>query len=107
MKEVAKVNKSVRFSAKTLTISDLLRKDTRNYEIPEFQRPYQWTDTQVSTLVNDLLDFFSNKNFHEFHYSLGSIICEYKNGYYDILDGQQRLTTLDIVLDVVSHCCPR
>lgn len=67
------------------------------FEIPEFQRPYAWTTEQVDDLLDDLL--FAMRRDMEEPYFLGSIVLikgdEPKS---QVVDGQQRLTTLTMLL---------
>lgn len=81
--------------AKSEKISGLL-------SIPEYQRPYCWTETQVQQLLNDLrsaLDHSQNTELqgHACPYYLGSIILHKSNHTLNIIDGQQRLTTLALI----------
>lgn len=71
------------------------------YVIPDFQRPYTWEEEQCLTLLNDIIDYFEEKgNTSEDEYYLGNIILYHipgdDKGY--IIDGQQRLTTLLLLL---------
>ena len=68
------------------------------FSLPDYQRPYSWTTTQHEQLISDLIE--ANK---ENEYFLGSIILQQVEkiggGYkYEIIDGQQRITTLQILL---------
>ncbi|MGM1055455.1 MAG: DUF262 domain-containing protein [Bacteroidota bacterium] len=94
------------------SISEILGK---NFFIPAYQRGYRWQDEQVTDLLADLYSFAtkSNKGEKEF-YCLQPIVvarCEDKvkkrnyllsqlddNIWYEIVDGQQRLTTLRILI---------
>lgn len=77
------------------------------YTVDYYQREYKWQTKQVSELINDLTDKFleSYEEGHERsaietygHYFLGSIIISDKDGKKFIIDGQQRLTTLTLLL---------
>lgn len=79
----------------------------RWYRVPEYQRPYVWENEQVETLLEDTIAAFrSNK---DSQYFLGSTVLKINEktndslSYeeYDLLDGQQRLTTLFLMLAVV------
>lgn len=64
--------------------------------IPYYQRPYRWQNTHIENLIND---FFKNiGNVEQAGYFLGSIVTVKKdqstNEYHDIIDGQQRITTV-------------
>lgn len=67
------------------------------FEIPRFQRPYAWTTEEVSELLDDLL-YAMNGNDQE-PYFLGSVILIKRDDpKSQIVDGQQRITTLTILL---------
>ncbi|WP_257993811.1 DUF262 domain-containing protein [Bacillus amyloliquefaciens] len=65
--------------------------------IPEYQRPYAWSDEQVQTLFDDLVEYTKNEN--ESTYFLGTIVSyENENNEQEIIDGQQRITSLFLLL---------
>lgn len=69
--------------------------DNHIYEIPKYQRPYSWTEDNVSELISDVADAFESDLIE---YFIGSIITiEKGKKQYDIVDGQQRLTTLTLI----------
>ena len=73
---------------------------SKPFVIPEYQRPYAWTDEQVETLFEDLWEFTatSGGTEREGSYFLGSIVSyENEDGEQEIIDGQQRIT-LSIML---------
>lgn len=72
------------------------------YHIPSYQRPYAWTEEETSVLFDDLYDFFSTEK--DDNYFLGSIVLvkEDDEAYSDVIDGQQRLTTLTILLATIA-----
>lgn len=77
---------------------------TKPFVIPEYQRPYAWTDEQVETLFEDLWEFtVSNGGTErEGSYFLGSIVSyENDNGEQEIIDGQQRITSLFLLLRAI------
>lgn len=75
-----------------------------NYNIPSYQRPYSWTIQEAGILFDDLYDFYKNEDKEE-NYFLGSIVLIKQDDYpkSDVIDGQQRLTTLTILLAVIAH----
>jgi hypothetical protein len=84
----------------------------RKYSIDYYQREYKWQRKQVAELLEDLAAKFldSYETGHERnavadygHYFLGSIIISDKNGQKFIIDGQQRLTTLTLLLIYLQH----
>ena len=74
------------------------------YHIPAYQRPYAWTVEETDTLFEDLYGFFTSENEDE-NYFLGSIVLikENTNRRADVIDGQQRLTTLTILFSVLAE----
>jgi hypothetical protein len=75
-----------------------------DYSIPSYQRPYSWTPVQANELFSDLYDF-CRKEEKEDTYFLGSIVLIKGEGkpQAEVIDGQQRLTTLTILLAALAH----
>lgn len=74
-------------------------KDIRGkFYIPAYQRGYRWERTQVKTLLNDLYQCME-ANGQEKDYCLQPVVVQKKGELqYDLIDGQQRLTTIYILL---------
>ncbi len=83
------------FTPYSKTIKKLFEGSTF-YQVPPYQRPYSWESEQIEDLWDDLYSSFESD---EEEYFLGSIILsKNKDGkYLDVIDGQQRLTTLMIL----------
>ena len=77
--------------AKILKIDDVFK---LNLSIPDYQRPYKWTVKNVQQLVDDLLTHFRDSKV----YRIGTIVLYKNDGKSEIVDGQQRLTTLSLLL---------
>jgi hypothetical protein len=93
------------FKPHSLTIGTLLGNADALYQIPRYQRPYSWGVDQLNKLWDDLREAQES----EPNYFLGSIITskpEDASKYLDIVDGQQRLTTLIILLCVCRDLYP-
>ena len=73
------------------------------FVVPEYQRPYVWQEDNVQELIEDLYYAFENKPNHE--YFLGALVLkrtkELQFNEYELLDGQQRLTTLCLMIAVL------
>lgn len=88
--------------AEILSVSDFL--SMKDIRIPEYQRPYKWEENHVGQLINDI---YHHRNIS--HYRLGTIVIHQnyikKEGkiYLDIVDGQQRFTTLRILLCALNE----
>ncbi len=84
--------------------------DDYSFEIPGYQRPYSWEVEQAETLVSDLIGFLSEQppNIQDANpYFLGSIVLIKDTGTLaQVVDGQQRLTTLTILLSVLRSLLP-
>ncbi|WP_265501810.1 DUF262 domain-containing protein [Paracoccus beibuensis] len=77
------------------TISQILTEQIR-YEIPAYQRPYSWEKGNVEQLLDDVWEAYVA---NDEEYFIGSLITieREKGRLYDVVDGQQRLTTLNLI----------
>lgn len=66
-------------------------------KIPEYQRPYVWQEKQLKKLIVNLNEFFNNYEANTPLYYLGSIILHNDGEQLNIIDGQQRITTLALL----------
>lgn len=82
------------------------------YSIDYYQREYKWEKKHVQELIDDLSskfqDFYNpehkRKKVAQYgHYFLGSIIISIKNGQKFIIDGQQRMTTITLLLIFLNN----
>ena len=85
-------------------IKDLFEDKKSDFLIPDYQRPYAWEEDECKTLWDDIFEFaFPNNYLDDFNseeeYYLGPIVT-FRNddGKKEIIDGQQRLTTLMLLL---------
>lgn len=70
-----------------------------NFIIPMYQRPYTWGEDECAQLWQDIVEFFSDSDKQQDDkYFLGSIVTYIENGKQNIIDGQQRTTTLMLLL---------
>lgn len=87
------------------TIKDLFESKKTDFLIPDYQRPYAWQEKECQTLWDDIFSFaFPNNDYTQFdsdgdEYFLGPIVTfKNKTGKMEVIDGQQRLTTLMLLL---------
>lgn len=74
----------------------------QKFIIPEYQRPYAWTDEEVQTLFDDLVEYTEEEI--ESPYFLGTIVSyTNENNEQEIIDGQQRITTLFLLLRAIYN----
>lgn len=86
-------------------LGDLIETNKRQFVIPVYQRNYDWKKTHCKKLFDDILNAFRNDRFH----FVGSIVYvdqgeENKIYRYLIIDGQQRITTLFLLLKALLDC---
>lgn len=93
-----------KIESKDSYLEDIL-KDKLYYQIPIYQRPYQWTEENCEKLLDDL--FFNYEDDRESDYFCGSLVLvksdpNSKTETYDIVDGQQRLSTFILLAKVLA-----
>ncbi len=99
-------NKSI--DGKPYQLKDILATElSAYYQIPTYQRPYQWTEENCEKLLDDLLS--SYECYKESDYFCGSLVLiaiskdsETNATTYDIVDGQQRLSTFILLAKVLA-----
>jgi|LSQX01.1.fsa_nt_gb uncharacterized protein with ParB-like and HNH nuclease domain len=98
------------FVPASLSLADVFTSGDVIFQIPDYQRPYSWVDDQVEQLWEDLLEAYENNKEDETldsNYFLGSLIVVKKGKMEDVVDGQQRLTTLMILLCTIRQTYPK
>lgn len=73
------------------------------FVIPEYQRPYSWSNDEIITLFEDLWEFSIERTHSDGakNYFLGCVVSYEENGERQIIDGQQRITSLFLLLRAV------
>ena len=77
------------------------------YEVPVYQRPYSWDKEQIEVLLTDISEAFNAEDREDGYYTGNIIVYDINNkvngriSRYDIIDGQQRITTFSLILLVV------
>ncbi len=81
--------------ARSQTIESVFKKG--QYIIPEYQREYDWTEENLNEFIQDI-----NESSEE-NYFIGHMVCEgnYNGVKFRVIDGQQRITTITIILSVI------
>ncbi|WQU95112.1 DUF262 domain-containing protein [Helicobacter pylori] len=87
-----------------LNLRDILKEELY-YQIPIYQRPYQWTEENCEKLLDDLFEYYEKDR--ESDYFCGSLVLvksdpNSKTETYDIVDGQQRLSTFILLTKVLA-----
>lgn len=91
-----------KISAHEFALKDIFSKDF-DFNIPPYQRPYAWTWENACDLFDDVVGFCNDQGQQE-NYFLGSLVLIKKESspLSTVIDGQQRLTTLTILLAIIS-----
>lgn len=93
-----KVNNIVSMNVKELFSS-------AKYIIPIYQRNYAWGEAEITQLIQDIADFAKDEP--ELNYHIGTLVVYKRNTgnsfIYETIDGQQRLTTLNILLSMIKR----
>ena len=85
-----------------ITIAELIGKGS--FLIPTYQRGYRWTQDEVEKLLNDIYEFSTDETNSSEYYCLQPIVVKKtEEGWYRIVDGQQRITTISLILDFISE----
>lgn len=85
----------------TKTIAELL---PLRFKIPSYQRGYRWEKTQVIALLNDLSNYVVDHSNPDAFYCLQPVVVkEYETKCFELIDGQQRLTTILLILHYLNE----
>ncbi len=88
---------------------DMLVDNKEQFVVPDYQRGYRWQPKQVEQLLNDLWFFayeheFALKRDFESPYCLQPVVvAKREDGNWEIIDGQQRLTTISLILKYIGE----
>jgi len=86
----------------SLSLQQLFENDF--YKVPVYQRNYDWGESQIQQLVEDINDF--SKADKAGLYYIGSLVVHQKTDYFEVLDGQQRCTTLTLLMCYLKYRLP-
>lgn len=88
------------FKPDNKSIQQIFRDTDAFYNMPIYQRPYSWDKERVEQLWYDIVEAYKNHTIdstQDSNYFLGSVVVVKKENSYEVVDGQQRLTTLTIL----------
>lgn len=88
-------------SDNTLTLKTIGSLLQENFYIPAYQRGYRWTSQQVIDLLEDIKEFQETAQNDQF-YCLQPVVVKKRGDNWEIVDGQQRLTTIYIILTYLN-----
>lgn len=97
-------------STNTIGLRALKELFTEQFFIPDYQRGYRWTKQQVVDLLDDLNEFDKEPPEKQKFYCMQPMVVkqklEGKDTYYEVVDGQQRLTTFYLLLKALGKNTP-
>lgn len=97
--------KSKTLPLKEMSITKIYNGDKATYEVPIYQRNFAWEKDEISTLIQDVYDAYTAK---KQIYFIGTLVSFHKGDQiYEVIDGQQRLTTIYLVLRVFGEEAPK
>ena len=79
------------------SVRDIIDKKI-NFNVPAYQRGYRWDERNVEDLLDDLLEFVQDLNSGKFYCLQPLVVKKTGVNRYNVIDGQQRLTTIFIIL---------
>ena len=86
---------------KEVSILEIYNGEKATYEVPIYQRNYAWGQDEISTLIQDVYDAYSKNT--KTIYFIGTLVSFHKGeSIYEVIDGQQRLTTINLVLNALE-----
>lgn len=80
------------------SLQDIIQE--RFFVIPDYQRGYSWEDKQLNDLIKDIENLFGKQ--HK-HYTGTTVTTKIGENVFEIVDGQQRLTSLIIIISIIYH----
>ena len=90
---------------KELSIKKLIK--SGNYIVPIYQRNYAWSEKEITQLIDDINDYCKEnkdkKENEKNNYYIGTLVVYKKDNINEIIDGQQRLTSLYILISVLKN----
>lgn len=90
---------------KEQSIAELYNGNKATYEVPIYQRNYAWEEDEITALIQDVYDAYlkSKNGGSKNNYYIGTLVSYHKGDQvYEVIDGQQRLTTIYLVLSALD-----
>ena len=84
------------------SVRDIIDKKI-NFNVPAYQRGYRWDKLNVTDLLDDLLEFMQDDSSGKFYCLQPLVVKKIDKNRYNVIDGQQRLTTIFIILKYLEN----
>lgn len=87
---------------KSLKVKDIFNSKTDKYKIPIYQRNYAWKEPQIRQLIQDIYDYVEIGDKRKYY--IGTLVVRSDKGNtFEVIDGQQRLTTLSMLVAYLKN----
>jgi uncharacterized protein with ParB-like and HNH nuclease domain len=90
-----------KFKTEVVSLESL---ENYNFSIPTYQRPYVWSDEQLKKILDDFYSSFLHSDVSIYYVS--TFLTKEENNHAELIDGQQRFTTLWLISFVISRLKP-
>lgn len=87
----------------SLKVEDIFNSENDKYKIPIYQRNYAWKEPQIRQLIRDIYDYCGEKNKEKKYYIGTLVVRPDKENTFEVIDGQQRLTTLSMLVAYLNN----
>lgn len=87
---------------KPLKIGDIFNRENEFYRIPIYQRNYAWKETEIRQLIQDIYDY-AKQDEKQYYYIGTLVVLLNKDNTFEVIDGQQRLTTLSMLVAYLKN----
>ena len=87
------------FKPDTKNVKSVFGEPTSYFQIPDYQRPYDWGDEEIQQLWDDIYSAFDGQE--DFYFLGPMVLVKTEDEHFEVVDGQQRLTTLTILFCVL------
>lgn len=94
----------MKFDPKQKFVAEMLSHKGAKFIIPPYQRPYKWEINECEILWNDIINAYEESKGKKYEYFLGSIIAFSQDDEFQIIDGQQRITTFTLLFRAFYEC---
>lgn len=91
---------------KSLKVKDIFNSGNDQYQIPIYQRNYAWKEPQIRQLIQDIYDYAKDNigKYESKQYYIGTLVVRSdKENAFEVIDGQQRLTTLSMLVAYLNN----
>ena len=87
---------------KSLKVKDIFNSEKGKYKIPIYQRNYAWKEPQIRQLIQDIYDYVEIGDKRKYY--IGTLVVRSDKGNtFEVIDGQQRLTTLSMLVAYLKN----